>query len=329
MRTGNLQESVLKRSVLKRIYKNKNFDKAEIINSAGIGVDCAVFSCEEKLQAMAVGVSAWNIQDQAYFAAVESINNLSAVAGKPTAITATLLFPQGAEEELLKEQMKQLEIVCRDNDICLVGGHTEVTPAVNWPIVSVNAIGSVEAGFKVQNKNNPGNMDIVMTKWAGIGGTVILAKEKEEILKNRFPDFLVNEAQSYMDYLCVSNEAKIAKDYAYLMHDISRGGVFGALWQLGEKAKVGMDIDLRSIPLKQFSVEICEELSLNPYELLGTGSLLVITDNGEALVEELLNNNIQATIIGRTNDSNDRILYNEEERRYLEPPKSDQLYANI
>ena len=31
-------------------------------------------------------------------------------------------------------------------------------------------------------------------------------------------------------------------------------------------------------------------------------------------------------VVGKTTAGNDRVLLNEEERRYLEPPKTDQIY---
>ena len=48
--------------------------------------------------------------------------------------------------------------------------------------------------------------------------------------------------------------------------------------------------------------------------------------DGIGLVAALEKKGIPAVIVGKTTAGNDRILFNEEERRFLEPPKTDQIY---
>ena len=43
-------------------------------------------------------------------------------------------------------------------------------------------------------------------------------------------------------------------------------------------------------------------------------------------VKKLKEKNINAVVIGKITAGNDRIVWNEEEKRFLEPPKSDELY---
>jgi hydrogenase maturation factor len=52
----------------------------------------------------------------------------------------------------------------------------------------------------------------------------------------------------------------------------------------------------------------------------------MITDKANQLVDSLKAGGIAAAVIGRITEGNDRIIINEDERRYLEPPKSDELY---
>ena len=46
-------------------------------------------------------------------------------------------------------------------------------------------------------------------------------------------------------------------------------------------------------------------------------------------MRELEKAGIKATIIGKATAGNDRVLLNEDERRFLEPPKTDELYKVI
>ena len=109
----------------------------------------------------------------------------------------------------------------------------------------------------------------------------------------------------------------------------TEGGIFGALWEIAEASGVGLEIDLKKIPLKQETVEICEFFGINPYELISSGSMLMAAKDGNGLVMELEKAGIPAVVIGKATDSNDRVLLNEEERRFLEPPKTDELYKAL
>jgi hydrogenase expression/formation protein HypE len=110
------------------------------------------------------------------------------------------------------------------------------------------------------------------------------------------------------------------------MHDVTEGGIFGALWEMAEASGVGLEIDLKKIPIRQETVEICEFFGLNPYQLISSGSMLMATEDGNRLVSDLEKSGIHAVVVGKATEGNDRVLLNGEERRFLEPPKTDEIY---
>lgn len=59
------------------------------------------------------------------------------------------------------------------------------------------------------------------------------------------------------------------------MHDVTEGGIFGALWEMAEASGVGLDIDLKKIPIRQETIEICEVYDINPYLLISSGAMLI------------------------------------------------------
>ena len=174
--------------------------------------------------------------------------------------------------------------------------------------------------------NNAKEMDIVMTKWAGMYGTGILAKECEEVLCKRYPRRYIREATKLLDYRDTNVEIDLIKNEDIVaMHDVSDGGVFGALWQILKSIGQGGEIWLEKIPIKQETIEICEFYSLNPYMLQGQGSLLFITYNAKEIIEKLMNKGIISTVIGKTTDHNDRVVMISGKARFLVPPKGDEL----
>ena len=89
---------------------------------------------------------------------------------------------------------------------------------------------------------------------------------------------------------------------------------------------VPIKADLRKIPIKQETIEICEVFDINPYMLISSGSMLIGCPQGNLLVEKLMQNGINAVVIGRATEGNDRIVVNGDETRYLGPAGSDELY---
>lgn len=172
--------------------------------------------------------------------------------------------------------------------------------------------------------------EIVMTKWTGLEGTAIIASSKEQELLTKYTSSFVNSAKGLMDYISVETEVHIAKEFgAELVYEIKEGGVFGALWEFSVDLKLGLEVDLQKIKLKQETVEICEFFDLNPYMLISSGSTLIITERGNRLVDKLNDAGIVAVVIGYITRGNKRIIKNGKERRYLEPIRKDELYKVI
>lgn len=322
MKKGKISENVLKRSVLKYIRKSNN----EILKGAGIGEDCAFLKCSGNELMVSAQTVTLPIKEAGELAVYAAVNNLAAGGGKAHSVTLALTLPEELAEQELQVMMKQIDSTCGELDVQIAGGHTEVTDNVKAPIITVTALGTPFEGTQFK-ENDKTNLDIVMTKWIGLEGTVILAKEKERDLLTRYPHSIVNTAQNFEQYLSLLPEAATAlKSGVYTMHDVRGGGVFGALYELAKRMGVGLSIDLKKIPVRQETIEICEFFDLNPYELLSGGSLLIVTENGDELVEELEKKDIFSAVIGKTMKGNDKVVLNEDEKRFLEPAKTDEIY---
>ncbi len=266
-------------------------------------------------------------KDVAYYGIHASANDIAAAGGEPVAVLLTLLLPPSCEEKELKAIMAQAEETCASLHIQIAGGHTEVTDAVNRIVLTVTAIGKAAAGPPVATGTAKPEGDIVVTKWIALEGTSIAAKEREEQLWRCFPAYLVEAAKGFDKYLSIIPEAAVAgKSCVWAMTDVTEGGIFGALWEMAESSGVGLEIDLKKLPIRQETVEICNLLDLNPYELISGGCLLIAAENGADLVRRLEEENIPATVVGRTTGGKDRIIRNGEEKRFLEPAKPDELY---
>lgn len=317
MKVGKISESVLKRSVIKFI-KSKN----ENIKS-GAGSDCAIFSCGDASFTQAVHSFALKEPTDIRFALMKAANNAACGGAVPVMAVIALLLPKETEEKMLQEIMKEADKAAYALHMQIAGGHTEVSESVLEPMAVVTVTGIAKAGGLLFGGAKAGQ-DVVATKWIGLEGTALLARRYGERLAERYPYHIIKEAEAFASYLSVLPEAAIAeKSNVSAMHDVSGGGIFAALWELAESAGVGLTIDLKKIPIRQETIEVCEFFGISPYELLSGGCLLMTADDGESLVQALEAVHIPAAVIGKVTDSHDRVVINEEEKRFLERPQTD------
>ncbi len=333
MKPGKISESILKRSVLMQIHNKRE----EVKNGAGIGADCAIFAVpgavkngeaaiftcvQEAMVALREEAGDELFRVSMFHLIQRCANNLAAAGGEPFAVMITLVLPQEAEEPYLRSLMQEAERACAALSMQIAGGQTRVSAAVRAPLAVVTGYArKPEGGLPYPPAKAVPGQDIVISKWIGLEGTAMLAKSRREELLKRYPAFLVEEAAGFERYLSVLPEAAVAvKSCVCAMHDASQGGIFAALWELAEAAGVGLTIDLRKLPIRQETVEVCEFCGVNPYELLSGGCMVIAAGDGEALVRALAKQGIPAVVAGKTTDSKDRLILNGDEARYLDRP---------
>lgn len=324
MKIGKVPENVLKRSVFKQLHTKR----PEVVLGAGVGEDCAAvkLAADETL-VLSTDPITGTAKDIGTLAIQITVNDLASAGAEPVGVLLTILLPEKIREIKLREMMEQIETACAKVGVQVMGGHTEVTAVVNQPVITVCGVGKVKDGKMVSTAGARAGMDILVTKWIGIEGTAILAKEHEEKLLGRFSAPFVQKAKELDAYLSVLPEAKIAVQHGVCaMHDVTEGGIFGALWEMAEASGIGLEIDIKKIPIRQETVEICEFFGINPYQLISSGCMLMAAEDGNLLVRELEKAGIPAAVIGKATAGNDRVLLNGEEQRFLEPPKPDELY---
>ena len=177
---------------------------------------------------------------------------------------------------------------------------------------------------------------ILMTSFAGLEGSAILGFEKEKELSRQFSASLVQTAKEAADHLSVRSAAEILWRLSgesgfckngIRMVNLSEGGFYAGLWKLAEKTHCGVDVDLKKVPILQETIEIANFFDIDPYWMESAGSLLAAIPAGKAeeVLTRLAESSIPAAVIGTLNDSNQKIIRNGDEMRFLDRPQADSL----
>ena len=323
MRPGKFSESVLKRSVLKQIKTKRE----EVNRGAEVGEDCAFFSFDKKEGTLLT--TAPIIVDEFEsigFQLAAIVNNVAAAGGEPVGILVSTILPDKILESVVQRLSGEIERACHSLNLQIAGGNTVISKVVNKPILNITVVGKKDVAEHRNFHEYRAGQDILLTKYVGLAGTAILSEKEQGKLEKRLPAYIVENGIQLRKEISVLPESRIAMEIGCIgMHDVSRGGIFSALWELAERGNVGIEVDLKKIPVRQETIEICEVLGVNPYELYGAGALLIVSDKGNQLLHELEKQQIPATIIGKITEENGKVILNGEEIRFLDRPKNDAM----
>jgi hydrogenase maturation factor len=317
---------VLKRSVLKELSPVL----CKEIAKPSVGLD-ATGCLLSKDFGLLTSVATMEGMDETFVMSTfhRALNNIYVKNAKTIGITVSLMLRYGASEAELKEIMRHLRKLCEIEDVKILGGETLKSASAKEHTLTIQALGTkqYQANNSKFEKSELESAKIVMAGVAASAGTAFLYHQKKEELRARFSEAFLQGTNELEDNLSIHNHMEIAKDYDVIYsHDVSEGGIFTALWEVGEHFNCGMRVDIEQILFSQQTIEICEYLDLNPYVLFSLGCTLFVTKDPEALINALNEKGIRAAVVARTNLENDRIIDNGEEVRYLEPYKGDELY---
>lgn len=332
MQIGKISEPALKRSVLRPLYEDPasctahcGADRAAVKQKDGF---LTIYTTVNEVPGFAKDPGKWILA---------AANHLAAAGADPESFLVSAILPPDYEEQQLKEDLRKMKAAAQravsagvnlsETKCPILGGHTQISNAVKAPVYSVTGIGSAEPDRSRDQRILQAGEDLVAVGEIALGGTAALAKENEEELRGRYPLMLVERAKQFEERMDVGEAARAITHFgAAAVKDLSQGGIFNALWEMADRSGVGLEVDLKKIPVHQETIEICEYFDCNPYYLYSAGALLVGTPHGEALVSYLTSRGISAVVIGRTTDGKDRIVRNGSEQRYLDRPKPDEWY---
>lgn len=324
MEQGTVNELVLTRSITKHIRKHNK----RLAQGTSVGDDYASIPFSSDSLIWTEGVDS-----NPYIAWCKAMNNFAVSGGDILGVRLLFVLPDDAEEESIKSYMAEFNALADEEKVQIMGGHTRVDEACKKATFSVSVIGS--SGSYIQKpKECKSGYQIIMTKYAAILGSDILSNLKKDQLEKRLSKTYIQGGSFGRDMYRIKREADIASSLignVCYMHDISFGGVYGALWQLGSKLGKGLKINHYDIPIKQETIEFAEIFDINPYMLEGTGSLLIVAREGEEVVKALGKEGISATIVGEITDTKERyvVLGESEEKRFLAPVKGDEIYKVV
>lgn len=340
LETGKLDSDLLKRIVFNKIKYRSDDVKVR----PGIGEDCAVIDFGEYDCIMSTDPISSAISDIGRLAIHITCNDIASNGVQPVGIMLACMLPEGTTAEDVEHIMQQAAETAGRLGVEIIGGHTEITPAVRQPVIVSTAIGKCPADRSQSGSSmQPGDY-IMMTKSAGLEGTGIIACDHEQKLKNAededgnrlMSDAEIEKAKTFLSLVSVVPEGVAAgKVGTHGMHDITEGGILGAVWEMCQISHTGAEVWEEAIPIEPEAEKICRIFDIDPLRLISSGSMIIIIPREKkAQMETAMKTaGVSASVIGVIREKEDGVFMacggSGCARAEIAPPYADEIYKVV
>ena len=285
------------------------FLRDDVLVHAGLGEDCAVIDFGDEVCLVTSDPITGAVEGIGELAVHVSCNDLAANGGTPVGVQVVLLLPEYITEDEIHQIMEDIQATAAALKVEVLGGHTEITSKVEDPVVSITAIGRAPKARFVTSKGAKMGDDLIITKGVGIEATAILARDFGHLLP--FP-VTAEEIAGFTKQLSVVPEGLFAAEYGvHAMHDITEGGLLGAVREVCQAASVGAEIREADVAVPQLTRSICNYFELDPLRLLSSGSMLIVAPNGKDLAEKLGEIQVPAFVVGKITEGDHPVVIRE------------------
>ena len=290
---------------LLREYLNQFiFDDPSILINPGVGEDTAAVNvASEEVLVLKSDPITFATDSIGQYAVLINANDIATSGAKPRWLLTTLLFPCGVTPYEIRNVINELKEFCRQWDITLCGGHTEITDAVTRPVVTGMMAGTVARHNLIDKRNMAPGDRVLLTKGVAVEGTAIIAREFGDRLKNLgMTDSEIDTSRQFLTNISIITEARIAAQSGTVsaMHDVTEGGLATAAEELSIAGGYRIKMDMDTIPVFAETRKVCRLLDIDPLGLIGSGSLLICCRQTgcESLMSAIRRAGIDVTCIG-------------------------------
>ena len=191
---------------------------------------------------------------------------------------------------------------CADLGVDIVTGHTARYAGCSFPWVggaTAMAVGDHDDIIRPDGAR-PGD-DLVLTTGPAVEASALFA--------SLFPDQIdcdpavLDRVAARIDDLDAVRDARTAADAGAVtaMHDVTEGGLLGALHEMAAGAGVEFAVDRASVPADPDVETLCDVLGMDRWRATSSGSLLIAVDPNStaSVVDALRARGTTAAVIGR------------------------------
>lgn len=318
------------------IYNKCGQPRNEVLAGPQFGVDVSVVDLPGGM-AMALTsdplslIPSLGLQESAWLSVHLIANDMATTGFAPMYGQFVLNLPSTFSKNDFNIYWEYIHQFCSEIEVSITGGHTGFIEGQNSTIAGGGTFITIAPKDKIKvSKHAKSGNAILVTKSCGISSAAILAMSFPETVKKKTGTEIYHKACDAFYHTSSLQDALIAvgknNEHSEItaMHDVTEGGVLGAIYELAMASGNGAIINNDKLPVAEVQAEVCKIFDLDPRHCIGAGSM-IITCNKEAssmVIDRLAKHNIPCTLVGELCDKENGVTLvkddNKSDLKYLE-----------
>ncbi len=278
-------------ALLAHLISRNPIDDPAVIVGPGIGRDAAAIELDDLTIVVKTDPITFATESAPRYLVNVNANDLACLGATPRWLLVTALLPEGKTTPAMVDALfGELQQACRERNIALVGGHTEITAGLDRVILVGFLIGVTQRGRLLRPGGAKPGDRLLLTKALAIEGTALLARERAAELARALGPALVARAA----HLLIDPGISVVRDAAVLLnaggisalHDPTEGGFATGVRELAVASGCGAVVNRVLVPILPETREIATFYGIDPLGMLASGSLLAaVTPEAVSAVE--------------------------------------------
>lgn len=291
--------------------------RSEVLSGPAFGVDVALIQLPGGLGMALTSdplslIPTLGLQESAWLSVHLMANDMATTGFAPMYAQMVLNLPTSLSQADFTSYWDHVHNYCRDLGVAITGGHTGSIEGQNSTIAGGGTM-LLTAPLEqiLLSKNAQSGNVIIVTKDCALSSAAILAMSFPQTVKNKMGKEVYEEGCALFYQTSSLTDALIAVDGnqcnsgVVAMHDVTEGGVLGAIYEMAVASGNGVRVDNALLPVNPAQQSICNLFGIDQRFCIGAGSMVMAVQKAEAanVLHRLRQKNIKATIVGEFTDN--------------------------
>jgi len=314
---GKIAEAELENFIL----ENCGHFRKEVSTRPGFGVDVSLVDLPNELALIATSdplslIPSLGLEESAWLSVHLMVNDMATTGFAPQYAQLVLNLPASLSRNDFKTYWNYVHQFSREIGVAITGGHTGFVEGQNSTISGGGTFFSVAPKKEIILSNRAAVGDVILvTKTCALSSSALLTMSFPETIKNKLGKHtyelgceMFKQTSSLKDGLTAAGtEHKFQEIHA--MHDVTEGGVLGAIYEMVKASGKGALIYDEALPVIPWQKEVCELFELDYREIIGAGAMIISCEKGkeEQVISRLKAEDIHCTAVGEIKEAKEGI----------------------
>jgi hydrogenase expression/formation protein HypE len=286
--------------------------RSEVLSGPAFGVDVSLISLPGGFGLALTSdplslIPSLGLQESAWLSVHLMANDMATTGFAPQYAQMVLNLPPNLSEADFTIYWDYIHYYCSQLGIAITGGHTGSIEGQNSTIAGGGTmlLTAPVNDILLSNKAEAGNA-IIVTKACAMSSAAILAMSFPETVKAKLGKEVYDEgcALFYQTSSLTDGLTAAGTDTRYpevtAMHDVTEGGVLGAIYEMGIASGNGVWVDDELLPKENTQQAICDLFGIDQRFCIGAGSMVIAVKKHDSIkvIQRLQQNGIAATMVG-------------------------------